>query len=97
MATAGSVNERIAQQFYQKAGVLQERGDRFQFRALSYVRAARAIEQLDRGLDEIYERSWLAGLQKIKGIGNRLAHEIERELKRNGLLSGANRRQRGVN
>ena len=83
MGVRSPINEKVAQQFYQKAKTLQSKGERHKFRVLSYLRAAKAIDQLDEGLDEIYKRSWLVGLQKIKGIGNRLAHEIERGLKRN--------------
>jgi len=76
------INRKIVNLFYQKSSVLKNKGDRHKYRALSYYRAARAIERLDKGLDEIYRRGWLAGLQKINGIGNRLAHEIENELKK---------------
>lgn len=79
------VNSDIAALFYEKAHVLELKGDRHKFRALSYMRAARAIEGLDRGLDEIYQHGWLVGLQKIKGVGNRIAHDIENELTRRKL------------
>jgi DNA polymerase/3'-5' exonuclease PolX len=77
-----TVNQQIAALFYKKAALLQAKGKKHKFRALAYVRAARAIEQLDRGLDEIYQHGWLVGLEKIEGIGNRLAHEIETMLKK---------------
>jgi DNA polymerase/3'-5' exonuclease PolX len=76
------VNARIAALFYEKAALLQGKGDRYRFRALAYIRAAQVIERLDRGLDEIYQHGWLVGLEKIEGIGNRLAHEIETILKK---------------
>lgn len=80
------INRRIAENFYMRSRFLQEKGEKYKYRALSYIKAAKAIEQLDQGIDEIYEKSWLAGLQKINGIGNRLAHEIEHELTKVGLI-----------
>ncbi len=77
-------NQRIANVFLAKAGVLEQKGERYKFRAVAYRRAASALRKLDRGVDEIYAHSWLAGLQKIEGIGNRLAHDIENELKKLG-------------
>ncbi len=82
MTPGFEINRRIAGNFYEKSRLLQKKGDKYKYRALSYIKAARAIEQLDKGVDKIYKKSWLAGLQKINGIGNRLAHEIENELKK---------------
>jgi len=81
------INSDIAALFYEKARVFESKGERQKYRALSYVRAARAIEGLDRGLDEIYQHGWLVGLQKIKGIGNRIAHDIENELIKRKLIT----------
>ncbi|XOU94641.1 MAG: helix-hairpin-helix domain-containing protein [Candidatus Kerfeldbacteria bacterium] len=80
------INTKIANNFYQKSKMLSEKGDKHKFRAISYYKGAKAIEQLDKGLDEIYQHGWLVGLQKIKGIGNRLAHDIETELKKSNLI-----------
>ena len=77
-----NVNKRIAGIFFTKSHLLQEKGDKYKYRALSYIKAARAIKKLDKGVDEIYKRGWLTGLQKISGVGNKLAHEIENELKK---------------
>jgi len=66
------INKKISDTFLFKAQELQAKGERYKFRALAYIRAARAISGLNEGLDEIYGRSWLTGLQKIKGVGNRL-------------------------
>ncbi|MFZ6035868.1 MAG: hypothetical protein ACOYUK_01895 [Patescibacteria group bacterium] len=79
------LNQDIADLFLAKAHVLEAKGERYKFRALAYLRAARAIQQLDRGLDDIYLHGWLTGLEKIKGIGNRLAHDIETELRQRGI------------
>ncbi|MDD5039930.1 MAG: helix-hairpin-helix domain-containing protein [Patescibacteria group bacterium] len=78
-------NQQIAALFFKKGKILETKGERYRFRTLSYYRAARAVEALTEGLDEIYRRSWLAGLQKINGIGNRLSHDIERELIGRGI------------
>ena len=81
------VNSDIAALFYEKARVLESKEGRYKFKALSYMRAARAVEGLDRGVDEIYAHGWLVGLQKIKGVGNRIAHDIENELKKRKLIT----------
>jgi len=80
-----AINRQIARQFYATAEQCEVRGDRYKFRALAYRQAAVALEKLDRGVDEIYRHGWLVGLQKIEGIGNRLAHTIEAELKKRGI------------
>ncbi len=85
MAENSKINRDIAQLFRDKGNKLEVRGGNHAFRALSYYKAADAIDGLERGLDDIYIKSWLAGLQKINGIGNRLAHDIERELKKRGI------------
>jgi len=87
MKSTTSINNEIAELFYEKARVLESKGERHKYQALSYLRAARAIDGLDRGLDEIYEHGWLVSLQKIKGIGNRIAHDIENELKKRKLIT----------
>ncbi len=79
------INQEIAALFQAKGDILFVKGDKYKFRALAYSRAAKVIEKLDRSLDEIYAHGWLVGLEKIEGIGNRLAHEIETELKKRGL------------
>jgi len=76
------INQHIAKKFFARAELLESKGEKYKFRAISYIKAARVIELLDKGLDEIYKHGWLTGLQKIKGVGNRLAHEIENELKK---------------
>lgn len=85
MPTANAINQQIAEVFYGKERALSAKGEKYKFRALAYRRAAQAIENLDQGLDRIYQHSWLTGLEKVEGIGNRLAHEIEHELKKMGI------------
>lgn len=86
MTTPLPLNAQIAEMFREKAVRLEAKGDeRHFFRARAYRRAADAIDSLDESLEDMYKRSWIAGMQKIDGIGNRIAHDIERELKRRGI------------
>jgi len=77
------INQEIAALFRAKADKLELTGKN-KFRVISLRKAASALEKLDRGVDEIYKKAWLVGLEKIEGIGNRLAHAIEAELIRRG-------------
>ena len=81
------INKQISASFYRQASILENKGVSNKFRALSYIKAAKAVESLDRGVDEIYKKGWLVGLQKIKGIGNRLAHEIETAIKKRNIIN----------
>lgn len=85
MAAIPTVNKQIAKKFYTTAALLKAKGEKYLFRSLAYFKAAETLEQLEKGVDEIYKKSWLVGLQKISGIGNRLAHDIERELLKRGV------------
>lgn len=73
-------NKRVAAQFYYKARDLQESGAN-RYKEWAYRKAAWAIDDLEESLEDIYEKTWLVGLQRIPGIGNRLAHEIEKYIK----------------
>ncbi len=84
--TTIALNHEIAQIFIMKADVLRAKtGEKYFFRARAYEQAAEAIEKLDESLADMYVRSWIAGMQKVEGIGNRIAHDIERELKKRGI------------
>lgn len=78
------INREIASVFRLKADKL-EISAKNKFRAISLRKAANALEGLERGVDEIYKHTWLTGLEKIEGIGNRLAHAIEAELRKRGI------------
>jgi DNA polymerase/3'-5' exonuclease PolX len=78
------INKEIAAVFRLKADKLDISGKN-KFRVISLRKAASALEGLDRGVDEIYKHTWLTGLKKIEGIGNRLAHAIEAELIKRGI------------
>ena len=85
MSAIPQINQQISELFKHKADLLTARGEKYKFRALAYNKAATAINQLERGLDDIYKNGWLVGLRKVKGIGHRLAHEIEKELIKKGI------------
>ena len=78
------INKEIAANFYLKAREYQYY-KKDTYRAWAYRKAAWTLDDLEKGVDEIYKKSWLAGLQKIEGIGNRLAHVIEGELRERGI------------
>lgn len=78
------INLEIAAVFRLKADKL-DISAKNKFRAISLRKAAYVLENLDRGVDEIYKHTWLTGLEKIDGIGNRLAHAIEAELIKRGI------------
>ncbi|MFA6271896.1 MAG: helix-hairpin-helix domain-containing protein [Patescibacteria group bacterium] len=75
-------NQVIADKFERKAQIFFA-DDKKKFRGLAYHKAAKTIRMLDRSLIDIYASGWLVGIQKIDGIGNRIAHEIETEIKKN--------------
>ncbi|MFA6392284.1 MAG: hypothetical protein WCW66_06095 [Patescibacteria group bacterium] len=75
-------NQIIADKFDQKAQIFFA-DEKKKFRGFAYFKAAKAIRSLNRSLIDIYASGWLVGIQKIDGIGNRIAHEIETEIKKN--------------
>lgn len=79
------LNVEIAESLRMRAQRLYAKGDRHVFRARAFDHAAQAVETLDESLADMYKRSWIAGIQKIEGIGNRIARTIEAELKRRGV------------
>jgi len=80
------INREIASVFRSKAQALKQKtGEKYFYRARAYEQAADAIEKLDESLEDMYRRSWIKGIQKIEGIGNRLSRDIERELLRRGI------------
>ncbi|MFC1687396.1 helix-hairpin-helix domain-containing protein [Patescibacteria group bacterium] len=80
------LNTDIACYFRSKAEKLkQKEGEKYYFRAHAYSQAANAIDNLEESLEDMYKRSWIAGMQKIEGIGPRIARDIEGELKKRGI------------
>ncbi|MFA6908794.1 MAG: helix-hairpin-helix domain-containing protein [Patescibacteria group bacterium] len=81
-----AVNREVADAFRAKAERLKlKTGETSFFRARAYEQAAEAVDKLEESLEEMYKRSWIGGIQKIPGIGNRIAHDIERELRKRGV------------
>ncbi|MFC1662867.1 hypothetical protein ACFL04_01710 [Patescibacteria group bacterium] len=78
------INKKIAEIFRAKADLLERQG-KVVYRIIALRRAAEALESHPEGVDVIYQRSWLRGLEKIPGVGNRLAHAIEKELLKLGV------------
>lgn len=76
-----SFNSEIANKFEKKAKDFFD-DEKKKFKGFAYHKAAKIIKELDRSLVDIYAKGWLVGLQKIDGIGNRIAHEIEKEIKK---------------
>ncbi len=80
------LNREIANVFRKKADRLYAKaGGSYFFRARAYEQAADAIDILDESLADMYQRSWIVGIQKVEGVGNRIAHDIERELMKQGI------------
>jgi len=74
-------NKKIAELLDEIKDLLDIKGDSA-FRIRAYNNAITAIKNLDQELEKIYKESGLAGLQKIKGIGESTAKKIEEYLKK---------------
>jgi DNA repair photolyase len=71
-----AVNKRIAEKLFLRAYDLfleQAAG----YRQWAYRKAAWAIDEMEDDLENLYRREGRKGLQSIKGIGTRLATEVE--------------------
>ena len=76
-------NSEVAKIFYQIALLLEM--DNVQFKPRAYEKAARAVEALEEGLEEIYARNGIEGLMEIPGVGKSIAEKVE-ELIKTGKL-----------
>lgn len=76
---------------YEIAAVFRDKADRYEqaakdkFRVFAFRKAATAIEQHPEPLDDMYRRSWVKGIEKIPGVGPRIARAIEQELIKRGI------------
>lgn len=68
-------NRKIAERFYLEARELQLSGAD-SYREWAYRKAAWALDELDRNVEEIFQEHGTEGLQKIEGIGKSLANKI---------------------
>jgi putative hydrolase len=78
-------NQLIGDRLGEAADLLEQQGAN-PFRVRAYREAARTVGHLAKGLDEIYERGGVEGLEALPGIGPRIAAAIA-ELLRTGRWS----------
>lgn len=82
------MNTEIPELNREIAGYLNAQADKMiksgkdKFKVLAYQKAARAINQESRNLWGVYRSGGLKALQKIKGIGPRLAWVIVAQIKK---------------
>jgi DNA repair photolyase len=71
-----AVNKRIAEQLFLKAYdlFLEQAAS---YRQWAYRKAAWAVDEMEEDVSELYGREGRKGLQSLKGIGKKLAGEIE--------------------
>ncbi|MEK7542284.1 MAG: DNA polymerase/3'-5' exonuclease PolX [Patescibacteria group bacterium] len=72
-------NKKLASLFSNIALYLEI--DSVPFKPQAYVRAANAIESLSEGVEKIYEREGLRGLEQIPGVGKSIAEKTEEYIK----------------
>ena len=75
------MNEKIIKILFEIRTLLDIKGDSA-FRIRAYDKAIEAIKGLDQDLEEIYKKDRMAGLKKIKGIGESTAKKIEEYIKK---------------
>lgn len=75
-----SKNKKIAKIFERMAELYQISS--LSGKAFAYKKAAKSILSLKEELEEIYKREGSLGLEKLKGIGKRMAKKIEEFLKK---------------
>ena len=75
IASAFMKNADIAAIFYSIADILEIQ--RVQWKPIAYRKAARTIESLSEDIEEIYKKGGLKALERIPGVGERLARKIE--------------------
>lgn len=73
-------NYQIAEKVYLKARELRNRGANF-YQVLSYQKVAWALDELDCSVKEICEQESTKGLQKMSGVGPKMAVLIEEIIK----------------
>ena len=72
-------NQKIAQLLYEIEELLNVKGVAYKPRA--YRRAAKALENLEKDVSEIYQKGGLKSLEEISGVGKSIAKKIEEYLK----------------
>lgn len=74
------INKKIAANFYFKARELSLSGQRG-FKEWAYRKAAWALDDLEKSIDEIYKNEGIKGITNIKGVGKSIAAQIEQFIK----------------
>lgn len=80
-----SINEDIAGRLDEVARILAEQGAN-RFRVQAYQRAATALRGIARPVSELFAAEGLAGLEKLPGVGESIAHSI-RDMVLHGKLA----------
>ncbi|MBU3942896.1 hypothetical protein KKA24_02840 [Patescibacteria group bacterium] len=75
------INEEISKILFEIRGLLDIKGDSA-FRIRAYDKAIEVIKNLDQDLGELYKKEGIAGLKKIKGIGESTSQKIEEYIKK---------------
>lgn len=78
---AGTLNESLAEIFYETADIHELLQDGLPWKPLAYRKAARAISGLPEDVDKIYARGGIEALKEIPGVGKAIAGKIEEYLK----------------
>ncbi len=74
-------NGDISKKMERIAELLDIKGvGRDRYRKGAYVRAAKAVLDLDENIAEIYEREGLKGIKSVKGVGESISEKIEEYL-----------------
>lgn len=87
-------NEEVSRILFEIAEVLEMKGEN-RFKIAAYRAAARAIEGLPIGLDEVYKKGGLKALKGIPGVGEHIALKIE-ELIKTGKLEYYKKIRKGI-
>ena len=72
-------NKKLTNILYQIAELLEIQG--VAYKPKSYRKVAKAIEELDTDIAQIYQKEGLEGIRKIPGIGKSIGKKIEEYLK----------------
>lgn len=75
-----SNNQKIAKIFKETAELLEIKG--VAFKPAAYLKAALAIEKLEKDIAKIYKEGGINDIKKISGVGQSIAQKIEEFIKR---------------
>ncbi len=74
-------NQLLAEKFYLRARELNIRGANY-YQILSYQKTAWVLDLLTRNIKSVYNKEGISGITKIKGVGPKMAREIEKLIKK---------------